>query len=1086
MTKRKLLFAVFSFALVLCLATICGTMLTGETFSAQAEDVSSYVTVSAHKLYRGFYLESNESDSVSKNAETEPANYVAWYKDGILTLNGYNGGQISGGGDLTIRLQGNNTITSETEGIFVSDCENLIIDADSEATLDINVTSTESDVFGISVGYGPGTYGNVTIKGKSKVNIVCQTTNYKAFGIYSKYVTGIAGEASLDVKCASEKITSGDGDSYGIYSERTPVFNTSGTIKIDTSECATASYCVYAVSFAIDMQNGDCLLKYKKAASRSFASYPTMSNALDGYVMRVSLKDGEDVLKKGTARTVTILNGTDYYEKNSNQYVEGEIVTVKTSVDGLFFAKWESEEVAFAEPTQQETTFKMPDKDVTVSAVYDVFAKQPVFEITGDNKGSLSVQLRKQTSNDYSIVLIDSGEKVNSTLHFKIDALSDNFTYKCSSFFASGVPAGTYKMRVEYNSYYFYSDTFEVKYPFAKVSDANVSGKTGREITPVGFDVTLTDATFKAIEEGTDVSSWFEYITKGLVAKISAVSEGATSATITISGTPTETDAHAIYLNIPKDVLATGNDIGITTKYNSGAVFSIVNPASYSITVKDGKSRVNGVVNSVAQEGTTVTIEANKKDLYVFDKWVVESGDVALVDVNSATTKFVMPESDVEIKATYKKIVYSVQLFVTAPVKDNTADTTYMAVNGTGYTATKVEWYKGEDVVTSMLMSATDKFVAGESYTVVVTVTLNPGYVFADDSTLSKSINKQAATLNSAAGADTITVKTTFDVPTEPIPEHSVTVENGTLKSGATTGNFAEGASVEVTANEPATDMMFDKWTATGITLTDEQLSAQTFTFTMGASDVTLTATYKAIPKYTVTVTDGKLADGNTTGTFTEGAGVKVTANDPATDMMFDKWTATGITLTDEQLSATTITITVGTSNITLTATYTEVVVPGQKYKVTVEDGSADGAEFKMGQVVTITADTAPEGKEFDKWVVVSGDVTIANINKAKTTFIMPSKDVEVKATYKDKIPSGGGTDKPGGEEKPGETPGTDDPSGDVTPTDNDGLSGGAIAGIVVGSVAVVGVGGFSVVWFAIKKKSFAELLAAIKGLFKK
>ncbi|MBR2385046.1 MAG: hypothetical protein IKA99_05535 [Clostridia bacterium] len=43
------------------------------------------------------------------------------------------------------------------------------------------------------------------------------------------------------------------------------------------------------------------------------------------------------------------------------------------------------------------------------------------------------------------------------------------------------------------------------------------------------------------------------------------------------------------------------------------------------------------------------------------------------------------------------------------------------------------------------------------------------------------------------------------------------------------------------------------------------------------------------------------------------------------------------------------------------------------------------------------------------------------------------------------------------------------------------GLSGGAIAGIVVGSVAVAGVGGFALVWFVIKKKSFADLIAVFK-----
>ena len=43
------------------------------------------------------------------------------------------------------------------------------------------------------------------------------------------------------------------------------------------------------------------------------------------------------------------------------------------------------------------------------------------------------------------------------------------------------------------------------------------------------------------------------------------------------------------------------------------------------------------------------------------------------------------------------------------------------------------------------------------------------------------------------------------------------------------------------------------------------------------------------------------------------------------------------------------------------------------------------------------------------------------------------------------------------------------------------GLSGGAIAGIAVGSVAVAGLGGFSLFWFVIKKKSFADLIAVFK-----
>ena len=43
------------------------------------------------------------------------------------------------------------------------------------------------------------------------------------------------------------------------------------------------------------------------------------------------------------------------------------------------------------------------------------------------------------------------------------------------------------------------------------------------------------------------------------------------------------------------------------------------------------------------------------------------------------------------------------------------------------------------------------------------------------------------------------------------------------------------------------------------------------------------------------------------------------------------------------------------------------------------------------------------------------------------------------------------------------------------------GLSTGAIVGIAIGSVAVVGFGGFAIFWFVIKKKTFAELIAIFK-----
>lgn len=51
-------------------------------------------------------------------------------------------------------------------------------------------------------------------------------------------------------------------------------------------------------------------------------------------------------------------------------------------------------------------------------------------------------------------------------------------------------------------------------------------------------------------------------------------------------------------------------------------------------------------------------------------------------------------------------------------------------------------------------------------------------------------------------------------------------------------------------------------------------------------------------------------------------------------------------------------------------------------------------------------------------------------------------------------------------------------------PVANDGLSGGQIAGIVIGSVLLAGIGGFAIFWFAVKKKTFADLGVALKKGF--
>ena len=115
---------------------------------------------------------------------------------------------------------------------------------------------------------------------------------------------------------------------------------------------------------------------------------------------------------------------------------------------------------------------------------------------------------------------------------------------------------------------------------------------------------------------------------------------------------------------------------------------------------------------------------------------------------------------------------------------------------------------------------------------------------------------------------------------------------------------------------------------------------------------------------------------------------------------------------------------------------------------------------YAHGESVTVTAEDK-EGKVFKGWQDESGK--IVSTDKSYTFNVSGEKTLT--AVYDDKS-SGGGEITP--------------------PAKKDGLSGGQIAGIVIGSVAVAGIGGFAIFWFAVKKKSFADLIAAIKALFTK
>lgn len=84
----------------------------------------------------------------------------------------------------------------------------------------------------------------------------------------------------------------------------------------------------------------------------------------------------------------------------------------------------------------------------------------------------------------------------------------------------------------------------------------------------------------------------------------------------------------------------------------------------------------------------------------------------------------------------------------------------------------------------------------------------------------------------------------------------------------------------------------------------------------------------------------------------------------------------------------------------------TEFTVTVIKGTASVAAGTPITDKIAQNTVVTVTADAPEAGKVFDKWVVLEGNVTLADATKATTTFTMPGNDVKLEATYKDAPPS--------------------------------------------------------------------------------
>ncbi|MGN0365302.1 MAG: DUF6273 domain-containing protein [Suilimivivens sp.] len=83
---------------------------------------------------------------------------------------------------------------------------------------------------------------------------------------------------------------------------------------------------------------------------------------------------------------------------------------------------------------------------------------------------------------------------------------------------------------------------------------------------------------------------------------------------------------------------------------------------------------------------------------------------------------------------------------------------------------------------------------------------------------------------------------------TIPASKYTVTVTNGTLSDGSTTGEYAQGETVTITAGAAPDGQQFKEWEVVSGSITLASSTSKTTTFTMPAGAVSVKANYEAIP----------------------------------------------------------------------------------------------------------------------------------------------------------------------------------------------------------------------------------------------
>lgn len=227
--------------------------------------------------------------------------------------------------------------------------------------------------------------------------------------------------------------------------------------------------------------------------------------------------------------------------------------------------------------------------------------------------------------------------------------------------------------------------------------------------------------------------------------------------------------------------------------------------------------------------------------------------------------------------------------------------------------------------------------------------------------------------------------------------------------NGSGSGSFTQGTVVTIKADAPPAGKVFWKWNEISGRAYINSVLAETGELTIMQSNVTIEAVYKdATPitppgpaKYALKV-DGGIGSGE----YGENSEIIIKAYAPESGKEFDKWELVSgdVVIEDVNSAITKVTTKAMAANIRAVYKESSIPAPTLKFDLIVKNGTGSGI-YEENEVVSIKADPAPAGEEFDRWMITSGTATFGNFRSPNTTITIKDSNVKIEALYKKIVP---------------------------------------------------------------------------------